>query len=340
MKKRVLISSFYNREAVAPALAKLAQHAEVVTGNNIGRSFTEEEIINALKGIDAVIAAEEPYNARVFESAPQLLMIARDGVGLNNIDICKATEYGVVVNNAPVVHESVADLAMGLIIAAVRKIGAGDKGMRAGQWTDRDRYLCPDVNGKTLGLLGFGRIAQAVARRAAGFNMKILAHDICPDPVAAEKLGVRMVAMDELLKNSDILSIHTPLTPQTSKFINRETIGKMKDGAYLVNTSRGEVVDETALIEALKAGKIAGAGLDVVCGEPPDAGNQLFMLDNVVFTPHVGSDTCDTFLKVYESAVDDILLLFSGDEPRNIINREVLKHKKFKKCDILFFSKS
>lgn len=330
MKKRVLVSSFYNREATAPALQRLAGQAEVVMGNDCGRSLTEDEMIRALQGIDAVIAAEEPYTASLFDGAPGLLMIARDGVGLNSIDIAEATRHGVVVSNAPVVHESVADLAMGLIIAAVRRIGIGDNGMRSGRWTDRDRYLCPDVCGKTLGLLGFGRIARAVAKRAAGFGMTVLAYDIAPDAAAAEALNVAMVPMDELLRRSDILSIHTALTAETRKIINGETIGKMKDGAYLINTSRGEAVDESALMEALRAGKIAGAGLDVVCGEPPSADNPLFGFDNVVFTPHIGSDTRDTFLKVYECVVDDILLLFSGQRPRNIVNPEALQHEKFK----------
>jgi phosphoglycerate dehydrogenase-like enzyme len=327
VRKRVLVTSFYNRAAIAPAIARLSCSVDVIMGNELGRSLTESEIMAVLPGMSAVIAAEEPYTCRVFDQAPELLMVARDGVGLDNIDLEAATRHGVVINNAPVVHPSVADLTFGLILAAVRKIVIGDQAMRNGRWTERDRFLSPDVHGKTLGLLGFGRIARAVARRASGFDMMVIAHDIDPDREAAERLGVRLVSCEDLLAAADILSVHLPLTPQTRGILSGDAISRMKDGVYLVNTSRGEVVDESALVQALRTGKIAGAGLDVVCHEPPQAGNPLFSLDNVVFTPHVGSDTCDTFLKVFESAVTDVLTLLAGDRPANIINPEVLNRR-------------
>jgi D-3-phosphoglycerate dehydrogenase len=327
--KRVLISSFYNRKAVGPVIMELSKHAEVFMANGLGRSFTEEEIIRHLPGIDAVIAAEEPYTARVFDSAPMLRIIARDGVGFNNIDITEATKHGVMVTNAPVLHESVADLTFGLIIATVRKIAKGDRGMRAGCWTDRDAFLSSDVNGRTLGLIGFGRIAKAVARRAAGFDMKVIANDVFLDQKSADDLGVKMVPLDILLSEADIISMHTPLTDQTYRLINAGSIAKMKQGVYIINASRGEVVDEDALMDALRTGKIAGAGLDVVCDEPPGKDNPLFKFDNVVFTPHVGSDTFDVFLRVYQSAVRDILAVFSQKKPHNLLNPEVLKHKNY-----------
>jgi D-3-phosphoglycerate dehydrogenase len=328
MNNKVLISSFYNRDVVAPALSELSKYAEAVMCNGYGRSLTEDEIISLLPAFGAVIAAEEPYTAKVFESAPDLRIIARDGVGFNNIDLEEATKHGVMITNAPVLHESVADLTFGLIISAVRKIAAGNKGMREGSWTDRDAYLSPDVNGKTLGLVGFGRIARAVARRAAGFDMKILANDIFVSQESAGA-GVRMATLDELLSEADIISLHTPLTPKTHNLINKESIAKMKDGVYLINASRGEVIDEEALMEALSAGKIAGAGLDVVCNEPPDKDNPLFRFENIVFTPHVGSDTYGSFLKVYQCAIKDILLALSGKRPVNLLNPEVLGHKNF-----------
>lgn len=324
MKKRVLITSFYSREAVAPAIERLSRHAEVVFVNDLGRSFTEDEIIEALKGYDGVIAAEEPYTKKVFSSTRRLRIISRDGVGLDNIDITEATRHGVAVTNAPVLHESVADLAFGLIISAVRKLRICDIGMREGRWTERERYLSRDVYGRTLGLLGFGKIAQAVARRASGFGMKVIACDTAPKADEAAVLGVKMVPLDELLLAADIISIHVPLTPATFKIINNETIGKMKDGVFLVNTSRGGIIDEPPLINALRSGKIAGAGLDVVCCEPPDPGNMLFGLDNVIFTPHVGSDTADTFLRIFESAADDMISFFTTGRPVNLINPEVI----------------
>ena len=327
MKKTVLVTSFYNRQVVRLSLNQLSEQVEVILGQE-ERILTEDEILGRLDGIDAVIAAEEPYNERVFESAPQLAMIARDGVGLDSIDLAAATKYGVIVNNAPVVHESVADLAVGLMIAAVRKIRTGDEGVRAGHWTDRDRYLCPDVNGKTLGLLGLGKIGQAVAKRAKGFSMEVVAYDPYVDKKLAERLDVKLVDLDELFRKSDILSIHAPLTEDTRNIIGPETIAKMKDGAYLVNTSRGGLVDESALYQSLSSGKLSGAGLDVVCGDPPTIDKPLFELENVTFTPHVGSDTVGTFAKVFEMAVTDILLFFSGKSPQHIVNPKVLDHER------------
>ncbi|MCK5608898.1 phosphoglycerate dehydrogenase [Candidatus Pacearchaeota archaeon] len=328
MKKRVLVSSFYNRRAVTPALDRLGKKAEIIVCEE-GRTLTEKELLEYLNGIDAVIAAEESYNLNILKSAPQLAMIARDGVGLDSIDIDVATNCGVIVNNAPVVHESVADLAMGLIITTVRKIRIGDIAMRAGKWTDRDTYLAPDVNNMTLGLLGFGNVARAVAKRANAFDMKIVAYDPYIDKSFAQKLNVNMVTFDELLVNADVISIHAPLTSETKHIINTKTISKMKDNSYIVNTARGDLIDESALTEALKKGKLSGAGLDVMCDEPSVADNPLFELGNVTFTPHIGSDTLGTFAKVYESAVDDILLFFNGKKPRHVVNPEVFKHKRF-----------
>lgn len=184
------------------------------------------------------------------------------------------------------------------------------------------------MNGKTLGLLGFGNIGRAVAKRAKGFDMKVLAHDPYVDKTLAETLDVKLVDLDELFSRSDILSIHAPLTEKTCDIINAETIAKMKDGVYLVNTARGGLVDESALYEALSVGKLSGAGLDVVRGDPPTTDKPLFKLENVTFTPHVGSDTLGTFAKVYESAVTDILLFFSGKRPHHIVNPDVLDHER------------
>ncbi len=333
MQKRVLIASFYNRQAIAPALQRLSEHAEVVMGNDLGRNLTEDELIPRLKSIDVVIAADEPYTERVFAAAPQLRMVARDGVGYDSIDLEAATHHGVVATNAPVVHEAAADLTFGLLLAAVRKILIADRGVRQGRWAERDDYLSTGVNGKTLGIVGLGRVGQAVARRAAGFNMTVLAYDIVADQEAVEQWGVRLVDFDELLSSSDIISLHVPLTPQTRGMINAETISKMKAGAYLINAARGEVVDEAALIAALKSGKLAGAGLDVVSQEPPGADNPLLQLENVVLTPHIASDTFDTFAAAFDSAVTDILLLLQGKRPGHVLNPDVFNHERFANGD-------
>jgi phosphoglycerate dehydrogenase-like enzyme len=325
-RPKVLVASFYNRLSVKPALDRLSEAADLVLCEE-GRTLREEELLARLEGIDAVIAAEERYTARIFDRAPRLALIARDGVGLDSIDIAEATRRGVLVTNAPVVHESVADLAMGLILAVVRKIPVGNAGMRSGRWVERDLYLSRDVNGLCLGLVGFGAIGRAVARRAAGFDMRVLAHDPAPDRRIAESLGVALVSLDVLLSEADVVSLHVPLTGKTRDLIDPGALGRMKKGAFLINTSRGEIVDEAALYQALKAGRLGGAGLDVLSIEPPPAAHPLFELENVVLTPHVGSDTTGTFLKVYEAAVSDIRLFLSGKRPRHLVNPEALERR-------------
>ena len=321
--KRVLVTSFYNRQAVAPAIERLRQGAEVVLCNE-GRQLSEEQLIAHLPGVDAVIATDERYSERVFAAAPQLKMIALDGVGFDNVDLAAATRHGVIVNNAPVNYDSVADLAFGLMIATVRKILVGDRGMRSGRWGERDAYLTPDVNGAILGIIGLGRVGRAVARRAVGFDLTLLAYDPYVSPEAARPLGVQMVDLAELLSQADIITIHMPLNPETRGMINGAAFARMKRGAYLINTSRGAIVDEPALIAALASGHLAGAGLDVVCDEPPTPDNPLFRFDNVVLTAHVGSDTLGTFRKIFDSAVTDLLLFFDGQRPRNVVNPAVL----------------
>ena len=328
MLKKVLNASFYNREAIAPAVRRLEATAQI-TECSEGRNLTEEEVIRYLPGHSVAIAADEPYSERVFASAPELMMVARDGVGVDSIDFEAANAHGVIVTRAPMVHQAVADLVMGHVIAAVRRFRIADRGTRTGRFYDRDDYLSPDVNGSTLGLLGFGMVARTVVKRAAGFDMTILTCDPYVDPRDARELGVQPVGFDELLARSDILSIHVALTPETAGIIDANAIAKMKDGVHLVNTSRGAVIDEPALIAALRSGKIAGAGLDVVCNEPPTPDNPLFQFDNVLFTPHVGSDTSGTFRKVFECLVDDILLLLAGKKPGHVANPAVFEHQRF-----------
>jgi D-3-phosphoglycerate dehydrogenase / 2-oxoglutarate reductase len=326
---KVLVSSYYDREAIAPPIEHLKTQADVVFCSE-ARRLTEEELVTHLQGIDVIIAADDPFTRHVFENCPQLKMVALDGVGVDNVDLKAATRFGVIVNNAPVNHESMADLAFGLMLAAVRKITIGDRGMRGGRYGDRHDYLCRrDVNGSTLGLLGFGRVARAVARRALGFNMTILAHDPYVEPAAAAALNVRMVSLDELLASSDIVSLHVVLTDQTRGMIAASAFAKMKDGVFIVNTSRGAVIDEPALIAALQSGKAAGAGLDVMCHEPPAPDDPLFQFDNVVFTAHVGSDTFDTFRRTFELVVHDISLFMAGQQPGHVVNQDVFDHPRF-----------
>jgi D-3-phosphoglycerate dehydrogenase len=228
----------------------------------------------------------------VIESADRLKVIARAGVGLDNIDVKAAEERGIALINAPESStQSVAELAMGLMLAVARKIAFSDRRMREGYWAKKEA-MGVELSGKTLGVIGAGRIGSAVARIAKyGFNMHILYYDVvCRDDLNKE-LGAECVSIEELLKRSDIVTIHVPLLPETRHMINEEKLRLMKKTAILINTSRGAVVDTAALVKALSEGWIAGAGLDVFEEEPLSMEHPLTKLDNVVLTPHIGAST-------------------------------------------------
>lgn len=269
----------------------------------------------------------DTVDVELLEQAPELRMIANFGVGFNNIDVAAASERGIMVSNTPgVLTDATADLAMALIMAVGRRIVEADGHTRAGRF----RFWAPfyflghEISGKTLGIMGLGRIGQAVARRAAGFDMKLIYHN--PRPVAeqmAQQLGVRHVEKDALLKEADFISLHMPLTPETRHIIGARELALMKSTAFLINTARGPVVDEAALVEALQQGRIAGAGLDVYENEPRLTPG-LMELSNVVLLPHVGSATSETRRRMANLAVDNLLAGLAGQTPPNCINAQQL----------------
>jgi len=326
-ENHVLVTSYYDRAATDPALARLEPVAEV-TRIFPGRRVRRDELMEHLPGADSVLISDEDIDASVLEEAPRLAMICADGVGVNSVDLDAATAAGVIVNNAPFVHEANGDFTIGVILALMRRILIADKGTRAGRWNERDDYLGTGLSGRTLGLLGFGRAAQAVAKRAAGFGCTVLAYSRDPDRDAAKQLGVEVVGFEELLQRSEVFSIHVKLTEQTTGMIGRAEIDQLRNGAYLVNTSRGAVVDEPALVGALKTGALAGAAIDVFAEEPPPPDHPLFEMDNVLVTPHIASDDTAAFRSVFEGAVDDMLLLFQGKKPAHIVNPDVLNHER------------
>jgi D-3-phosphoglycerate dehydrogenase len=253
----------------------------------------EDELARIIKGFDGLIVRSKPLVTRkVIESADRLKVIARAGVGLDNIDVKAAEQRGIALINAPESStQSVAELAIGLMLAVARKIAFSDRRMREGYWAKKEA-MGVELSGKTLGVIGAGRIGSAVARIAKyGFNMHILYYDVaCRDDLNKE-LGAECVSIEELLKRSDIVTIHVPLLPETRHMINEEKLRLMKKTAILINTSRGAVVDTAALVKALSEGWIAGAGLDVFEEEPLPKDHPLTKLDNVVLTPHIGAST-------------------------------------------------
>ncbi|AAL81518.1 3-phosphoglycerate dehydrogenase [Pyrococcus furiosus DSM 3638] len=252
----------------------------------------ENRLLELVRDVEAIIVRSKPKITRkVIENAPKLKVIARAGVGLDNIDVEAAKEKGIEVVNAPAASSrSVAELAVGLMFAVARKIAYADRKMREGKWAKKE-CMGIELEGKTLGIIGFGRIGYQVAKIARALGMKLLLYDPYPNEERAKEVGGKFVDLETLLKESDIVTIHVPLIPETYHLINEERLRLMKRTAILINTSRGAVVDTQALIKALEEGWIAGAGLDVFEEEPLPENHPLTKFDNVVLTPHIGAST-------------------------------------------------
>ena len=283
-----------------------------------------DELLEAAHGIDGVLSTlTETMDAEFMDAAGDgLKVIANMAVGFDNIDLEAANERGVVVTNTPeVLNETTADTAFMLLLAAARRLGEGERIVRAGEWEawGPKMLLGPDVWGKKLGILGFGRIGQAVARRAKGFGMEILYAGRSRKEDAEEEFGARYLELDKLLRESDFLSIHTPLTEETTHLIGAEELEKMKPDAVLVNTSRGPLVDEAALADALENRRIFAAGLDVY-EEEPKVHPKLLELENVVLAPHIGSASIETRDKMAATAGEDLRAVLRGEQPENPVN--------------------
>ena len=317
MPEKVLVT----REIPEPGLRPLEEFDVTVLSE---LPPEHDELLEAAHGIDGVLSTlTETIDAEFMDAAGDgLKVIANMAVGFDNIDLEAANERGVVVTNTPeVLNETTADTAFMLLLAAARRLGEGERIVRAGEWEawGPKMLLGPDVWGKKLGILGFGRIGQAVARRAKGFGMEILYAGRSRKEDAEEEFGARYLERDELLRESDFLSIHTPLTEETTHFIGAEELEKMKPDAVLVNTSRGPLVDEAALADALENRRIFAAGLDVY-EEEPKVHPKLLELENVVLAPHIGSASIETRDKMAATAGEDLRAVLRGEQPENPVN--------------------
>lgn len=311
---------------VLPLLAtEQAEQACQVILNQEDRGLTKDELKAWVSEADGVISiVADVIDDDVMATAPKLKVISNVAVGYNNIDVDSATRRGILVTNTPgVLTETTADFTWTLLMAAARRVVEGDRYVRAGRFTEwkLTMLLGDDIYGKTLGILGLGRIGKAVARRAQGFEMRILYYDVVRDQAAERELGVVHATKEEILREADFLTLHVQLLPETRHYIGERELRMMKPTAYLINASRGPVVHEAALVRALSEKWIAGAGLDVY-EEEPKIHPGLMELENVVLAPHIGSASHETRLKMATMAVENCLSALSGKRPPNLVNPE------------------
>jgi len=293
----------------------------------VDETMPQELLIAAVQDIDALLVSGVQITKEIVEAAPKLRVISATAVGYDHIDIRACTQRRVLVTNTPdVLTEATADIAFVLLVATARRVVESDRYLREGRWKQPQwEYLWGvDIHGKTLGLYGFGRIAQATARRARGFGMQVLyyARHRAPESIEHE-LSAEFVEFETLLRRSDFLSLHVPLTPETRHSIAAQQLALMKPTAFLINTARGPIVDEEALVHALQGGRLAGAGLDVFEHEPT-VHPALIGMENVTLLPHIGSGTVETRFRMAALAAENLLAALRGERPPNLVNPEVL----------------
>ena len=291
--------------------------------NQKARGLSEEELCAAASDADAMICQlADGISASVLKQlAPKCKIVATCAVGYDNIDVAAAKQHNIVISNTPdVLTNATADLTWALLLATARRLGEGERLVRAGAWRGWEmmQLMGADVFGRSLGLIGAGRIGQAVAKRATGFDMKIryVARSEKPEMTA---LGAERVDLNTLLTDSDFVSLHTALTPETHHLINAKAFDALKPGAILINTARGSVVDQVEMIQALRDGRLAAAGLDVFDGEPAIP-NELLEMDNVVLLPHIGSATVTTRTRMAEIAAENVIGVLAGKPATTPVN--------------------
>jgi glyoxylate reductase len=311
-----------------PAMDRITSYCDSKTWNG-ELPPPRDVILQNVPELDGLVSLlTDKIDAEVMDRAPRLKVISNYAVGFDNIDVDAATKRGIIVANTPgVLTETTADFAFALMMAAARRIVEGDKLVRAGKWMTWGPMILlgQDLHGASLGIVGLGRIGAAVARRAKGFGMKIEYYDVIRNQQAEQGLEIQYADLDKVLAESDFVTLHTNLTPQTHHLIGAKQFEKMKRNCILVNTSRGPIVDNMALYEALRDGKIAYAALDVTEPEPIPKDHPLLTLDNVIIAPHIASASVATRTKMALMAADNLIAGLKGEMPPNPVNPEVLK---------------
>jgi D-3-phosphoglycerate dehydrogenase / 2-oxoglutarate reductase len=310
--RRVLVAD----RIAAEGLALLRQVATV----DVRTGMSEAELREAIAPYDAlVVRSESRVTASVIAAGERLQVIGRAGVGIDNVDVDAATQQGVIVVNAPTGNTvAAAEHTLAMLLAVARHIAPANAALRAGRW-DRARFVGTELRGKTLGVLGLGRVASEVVQRARAFEMRILAYDPFLAPEAAERVGARLTDLDEVLREADFLTVHTVLTDATRGMVGTQQLASMKPTAYVVNCARGGIIDEQALLAALRAGAIAGAAIDVFAHEPA-VDNPLVQDAHVLSTPHLGASTAEAQVSVAVDVAEQIAAVFRGETPRYAVN--------------------
>jgi len=290
-------------------------------------------IVEKAAKVDALATLlSDKIDAEVFDAAPKLRIVAQMAVGFDNIDLAEATKRGIYVTNTPgVLTETTADFAFALLLAVARRVAEADKYVRTGQWKVGWHSMMlqgRDVYGATLGIVGLGRIGCSIAKRAKGFDMKVLYNDVVRRPDFEKEYGIEFVDVNYLFKNADFITVNVPLIKETYHLVDEKKLKLMKKTAYIINNARGPVVDEKALYKALKEGWIAGAGLDVFEQEPASMDNPLLKLDNIVVAPHISSASYETRSRMAEMTAENLVAFFEGKTPPNLVNTDVLKVKR------------
>ncbi|VVB68395.1 Glyoxylate reductase [Candidatus Norongarragalina meridionalis] len=312
---------FVTRRLPEKGMATLREHFEIDLWEGEDAP-PKAEIVKRIADADAMVSLlTDPIDAEVIAAGKKLGIIAQYAVGYNNIDLQAAAQRGIIVTNTPeALTQTTSDLVFALLMAIARRIPEADRYVRNGKWKVAwapELMLGQDVHGKTLGIVGFGRIGVQLAYRSAGFGMKVLYCDNQKNEQAEKEVNAKKVELDELLRESDFISLNVPLSEHTRGMISEKQLAMMKPTAYLINTSRGPVVDEKALAEALKMKKIAGAALDVFDKEPLPSDSPFLKLDNVVLVPHIGSATRETRERMGAMVADNLIAFFAGRNPPN-----------------------
>jgi D-3-phosphoglycerate dehydrogenase len=320
---KIFVASRSFGKVVDDGVKLLRREGEIV-GNPYSRALSSDELRENLRNVDAALLGNDICDAKVLNTASRLKVVSRHGIGVDSIDLKSATENGIVVANTPRVNTiAVVEHTMALMLAILRKIPGADLSLKSKKWEGL-KFVGEELAGKKLGIIGLGAIGKEVAKRAKAFGIEILYTDEVRDTLLEKELGMSFVPLHSLLKVSDMISLHVPLTSDTRGLIGQREISLMKKGTYIVNTARGGIVDSDALAEGLRSGQIAGAAVDVFDTEPPDFSSPLFNVERIIMTPHIGAYTIEAIRRMDCIAAENIVKVLHAETPEYVVNREVL----------------